>query len=381
MDADERLKALQKAYADMILNTEKEAAARIMVSERKAVRYEYELKHAKEDAIQMLLRLKKTMDCKTSEAAVASCMQEKKIEELEAQLQEAEDIVKDLREELRAVEAELKKFSQIKEVKRMIQGDNAPTCEPVPFTPSEVKPNSYTDQTDKSQKLFNPLFTFKTSLIGNEDLPSIILRSKETELYRNACTQRIRACEHTTHDKNSFIVQENDINTYINPKLISQADEVLEKELDLEEVKEIDIAAENSCLTSLNSVKHTNEIPIDENLVRTCNSQSTSGEEVMPPRQEKDEGGLPLMSTELKICKTEVPSQPLTDRVIKYTFQRKRKRGSLIGGSGYSEGSHDNQMAHVGSVKGNLIGVSTPEKMRLNQVAFQLVALSDKKWR
>ncbi|KAI3777575.1 hypothetical protein L1987_47375 [Smallanthus sonchifolius] len=377
MDADERLTALKKAYADIILNTEKEAAARIMVSERKAVRFEYELKNAKEDALQMLLRLKQTMDSKISEAALASCTQEKKIEELEAQLQEAEDIVKDLREELRAVEAELERFSQVKKVKHMVQVDNASTREPFTFPPSEVQPNSYTDQTNKSQIFFNSLFPLKKSLIGNGDLPSIILRSKETELYRNGCTQRIRACERTTPDKkSSFSVQTNDVNKNVNPKWISKEDEVQEKELVLEEVKERDLAADNPCLTSLNSVKHTNDIIIDENIVRMCNSQSPSGEEVMLVRQEKDKVDPPLMSTESKACKTsEVPSQPLIDRVIKYTFQRKRKRGALIGGSGSSEGSHENQTAHVGSVKGNLIGESTPEKIRLEQVACQLVTL------
>lgn len=55
---------MKKAYADIILNTAKEAAARIMVSERKALRFEYELKNAKEDALQMLLRLKQMMDSK-----------------------------------------------------------------------------------------------------------------------------------------------------------------------------------------------------------------------------------------------------------------------------------------------------------------------------
>ncbi|KAK1422329.1 hypothetical protein QVD17_25367 [Tagetes erecta] len=338
MDIDERLMALKKVYVDIILNTEKEAAARIMVSERKAIRFEYELKNAKEDAIQMLMKLKQMMDCKVSEAAVASCTQEKKIKELEAQLQEAEDIVKDLRDELRTVEAELERFSQIKEVKHTVQVDNAPTREPVTFTPSEVQPNSYIDQTNKSQRIFNPVFPLKKSLIGNGDLPSIILRSKETELYRNGRTQRIRACERTSPDTSSFSIQTNGINKNINSKLISK------EELVLEEVKEIDLAADNSCLTSPNSVKHTNDIPIDENLVSMCNSQSTSGEEVMPVRQEKDEVDLPLMNTESNVRTiNKVPSQPLIDRVINRTYQRRRKWRASVGESGYGEGSHKNQ--------------------------------------
>lgn len=56
--------ALKKAYADIILNTAKEAAARIMVSERKAMRYQRELFAAKENSLRMLLRLKEMLDTK-----------------------------------------------------------------------------------------------------------------------------------------------------------------------------------------------------------------------------------------------------------------------------------------------------------------------------
>lgn len=48
----------------MILNTVKEAAGRIMISERKAYRLELELKESKENALQMLTRLKQMMDSK-----------------------------------------------------------------------------------------------------------------------------------------------------------------------------------------------------------------------------------------------------------------------------------------------------------------------------
>ena len=56
--------ALKKAYADIILNTAKEAAGRIMTSERKALRFQHELGVAKEQGLQMLLRLKLMMDSK-----------------------------------------------------------------------------------------------------------------------------------------------------------------------------------------------------------------------------------------------------------------------------------------------------------------------------
>lgn len=57
---------MKKAYADIILNTAKEAAARIMVSERKALRFQQELYVVKEEAVQMLLRLKHMMDSKVN---------------------------------------------------------------------------------------------------------------------------------------------------------------------------------------------------------------------------------------------------------------------------------------------------------------------------
>lgn len=60
----QRLTALKRAYADIILNTAKEAAARIMVSERKAARFQRELGEAKEQGLQMLLRLKGMLDAK-----------------------------------------------------------------------------------------------------------------------------------------------------------------------------------------------------------------------------------------------------------------------------------------------------------------------------
>ncbi|KAI3952225.1 hypothetical protein MKW98_005920 [Papaver atlanticum] len=62
----EKLGSLKKAYADIILNTAKEAAARIMVSERKAYRFQQELCAAKQEGLDMLLRLKQITDSKKS---------------------------------------------------------------------------------------------------------------------------------------------------------------------------------------------------------------------------------------------------------------------------------------------------------------------------
>lgn len=58
--------ALKKAYADIILNTAKEAAARVMISERKALRCEMDLNRTKDEALRLLVRLKQMIDSKVT---------------------------------------------------------------------------------------------------------------------------------------------------------------------------------------------------------------------------------------------------------------------------------------------------------------------------
>lgn len=60
----QKLISLKKAYAEIILNTAKEAAARVMVAEKKAVKYQRELSDVKDEAVRMMLRLKQMMDSK-----------------------------------------------------------------------------------------------------------------------------------------------------------------------------------------------------------------------------------------------------------------------------------------------------------------------------
>lgn len=56
--------ALKKAYAEMILNTAKEAAARVMEAERRASRFQRDLCVTKEEAVRMLVKLKQMLDAK-----------------------------------------------------------------------------------------------------------------------------------------------------------------------------------------------------------------------------------------------------------------------------------------------------------------------------
>lgn len=58
--------ALKKAYADMILNTAKEAANRVMESEKKALRFQQDLCSTKDEALRLLVRLKQMIDAKVN---------------------------------------------------------------------------------------------------------------------------------------------------------------------------------------------------------------------------------------------------------------------------------------------------------------------------
>lgn len=140
-----------------------------------------------------------------SEAKMTSCAQVKKIDKLEAQLHEAEDIVIGLREELSSVQRQLARASQKEEVKRMVQADegrkenifscpNSFICPP-PDKQQKIFPDSDKDTSNIGQKLYKPLFPSLRSYYSDMDLPAIISRSQGTKRYRSGCIQRILACK------------------------------------------------------------------------------------------------------------------------------------------------------------------------------------------
>ena len=59
-----RMEALKKAYAEIILNTSKEAATRVMAAERKALCFHHDLVSLKEESLRMFLRLKENFNSK-----------------------------------------------------------------------------------------------------------------------------------------------------------------------------------------------------------------------------------------------------------------------------------------------------------------------------
>ncbi|XP_057780727.1 uncharacterized protein LOC130999233 [Salvia miltiorrhiza] len=226
MDADEKLTALKKAYADIILGISKEAAARVMASEKKSVRFQHELKATKEEGVRMLMRLKHMMDAQNSEAEAAALHQQNKIDELEAQLQEAEDIVRDLRDELADVQAELER-TKSESSHHVVKPNSACSVE----MPADDKISSYQSyeylppnkssvavgatvpysvQRNECHKCYTKIACTCGAYIRNRDLPSIILRGKDSGRYRNGCTQRIRACERNHLGRDLCLSEETD---------------------------------------------------------------------------------------------------------------------------------------------------------------------------
>ncbi|XVF12039.1 hypothetical protein REPUB_Repub08aG0080500 [Reevesia pubescens] len=221
MADSEKLTALKKAYAEIILNTAKEAAARIMVSERKALRYQQELFAAKDEALRMLLRLKQMLDAKVNEAELMSLNQQKRIEELEAQLGEAEDIVRDLRVELREAQDELEKLTKdpVQCMGQQKSKDDVATSVEILQENTINDFGSVRSSLPDAQTNFVTVSDIKSSVpsitnvgnkcsckdncyICNPDFASIVMRRKEPDLYRNGCTQRIRALERCLLNEN-----------------------------------------------------------------------------------------------------------------------------------------------------------------------------------
>ncbi|KHN13261.1 uncharacterized protein LOC114381807 [Glycine soja] len=213
--------ALKKAYADVILNTVKEAAGRVMVAERRALMFQQEHASSKEEALHMLMRLKQMMDAKTAEAEKASLEKQRKIDELEAQLNEAEDIITDLRAELKLVylELEMARNNQV----RPLSGQKSQNEKQAVTFQESAKPEISISSPHKELRCVTSCDVANKSLTMNvldnkccnakqqteqlrisnledscghdSDFASIITKSKEPELFRNGFTQRIHALE------------------------------------------------------------------------------------------------------------------------------------------------------------------------------------------
>ncbi|KAG0471870.1 hypothetical protein HPP92_016416 [Vanilla planifolia] len=197
-EESEKMAALKRAYADIILNTVKESAARVLAAERRVLSFQQYLSEAKEEAVATMLRLKAIMESKIREAEKAVLCQARKAEELELQLGEAEDTIVDLREELKRVREELKmvKDGSIQQSSEKRNGTYSPCKRCLDNDASrytlELPRNVYdtgNNMTSSSQK------TSEVECAGNVNFTSVIWRNKDSDLHRNGYKQRSHALE------------------------------------------------------------------------------------------------------------------------------------------------------------------------------------------
>ncbi|XP_024993189.1 uncharacterized protein LOC112526964 isoform X1 [Cynara cardunculus var. scolymus] len=207
-DQAQKMEALKKAYAEIILNTAKEAANRAMVSECKALRFHHDLHNTKDEALRMLLRFKHIIDAKTTEAEMTTLGQQKRIEELDAQLNETEGVIVDLREELRKAH---ERFEEVKK-SHMLQS-NEPFGNEHMHDIEDTAHDKKIDVTEQFRsssqcgRCSNSANKTATSgphldnfFIGNPNLASVNTGSKEPDFCRNGYTHRIRAIERNLVD-------------------------------------------------------------------------------------------------------------------------------------------------------------------------------------
>ncbi|GMI99186.1 hypothetical protein HRI_003587900 [Hibiscus trionum] len=200
MGDSDKTTALKVAYADVILNMEKEAASRVMVSEKRAALFQHQLDCSNKESLRLLLRLKHMIDVKTIEAETTSMNQKRKIDELESQLNEAEDVITDLRAELNRVRDKLERAKKtqvmVKPVSGEITSENATPLNPGYKTVAEsetrnnVLNHGYLHRCSNATKQGDWPKSFYPH---NSDLATIVMASEKPELRRNGCPQGICA--------------------------------------------------------------------------------------------------------------------------------------------------------------------------------------------
>ena len=140
-----------------------------------------------------------------SEAEIVSLNQKKKIEELEAQLEEAEDIVRELRVQLQEVQDELEhvRNKNVEPQDKQNLANNIVSPEAFPNSHEKIAPYDISSTLngtclDSWPESKNDSQMDKGQV--HRDFASMVMRSKEPELYRNGCTQRVRAFERKSFD-------------------------------------------------------------------------------------------------------------------------------------------------------------------------------------
>uniref|UniRef100_A0A0E0K1K4 Uncharacterized protein n=1 Tax=Oryza punctata TaxID=4537 RepID=A0A0E0K1K4_ORYPU len=208
--AESQVEGMRKAYAEIMLNMAQESAARVLAAERRAAALAGGLAAAREDGVAALVRLKAIMEARIKEAESQSLANINKIKELQEQLHGAQDTVASLQIELQRSNTELEQArSTLAEERR----NNLRTCNKI---------NSNKNSSSSSRKHLQGRVSSKSKNTAKEggavenleilyrcdsDLGSFMARTKNPELYRNGCTQRIRAIKQRSPNADTSLVE------------------------------------------------------------------------------------------------------------------------------------------------------------------------------
>lgn len=197
------MEALRKAYAEIMLNTTKESAARVLAAEERAAVLEGRVAAAKEDGVAALVRLKAIMEARIKEVESKSLAHVRKINELQEQLHGAQNTVASLQVELQTANTELE---QTRTTLAEERNNILPTCDEMDSNKNRSSCSKMHVQS-RSVSLKNkdtaddiccvPTSTESGAAENRENVcgtdVSSIARNKKSKLYRYGCTQRIRA--------------------------------------------------------------------------------------------------------------------------------------------------------------------------------------------
>uniref|UniRef100_A0ACD5YVU6 Uncharacterized protein n=1 Tax=Avena sativa TaxID=4498 RepID=A0ACD5YVU6_AVESA len=190
--ADSQVEAPRKAYAEIMLNMAKESAARVLAAEQRAAVLAGGVAAAKEEGVAALVRLKAIMEARIKQVESQSLAHVRKIDELQEQLHGAQNTVASLQVELQRANKELEETRKTLAEERM---NILPTCDKADSNKSKISRSKMHLQnrsvSSKNNNALDDICNVPTD--AKENMPSFIARNKKPELYRNGCTQRIRA--------------------------------------------------------------------------------------------------------------------------------------------------------------------------------------------
>ncbi|XP_076891579.1 uncharacterized protein LOC143543029 isoform X2 [Bidens hawaiensis] len=315
-----------------------------MVSERKALRIHHDLRNTKDEAVRMLLRFKRMIDVKTVEAEATALSQQKRINELDEQLNETESVIMDLRAEIRKAREQLEvmKNSDMPQLDEPSKNEhthqeNTNVNPAKEITKSELYRNGYTHR----------IRALETNMVGEKKISEekeLIINMDETKRAPNKDAKNINGSE-SNHKLSRFCHEK------LTLKKKSRGNDAKLTEND-----------ENNVCALRRSVRKRKPRCWDEisSLFKSRDSLSHS----------KDNNGMKFEVTK----DDEMARDGDNNSRLKYTFSRRQKK--VCSSISLTGQMREKQSYSLENEKSTLIDDSYSDKQNIIDVACQLISLS-----